>query len=177
MHSLKLALIWAASAAVVGLCLWIPLGAAAGLIVRYEAWPGSELLLLAFFVYCAMAPFVAIPILSVAVPVYTAVFYLWSIVCRRRPTADSRLSIVSAFTAVIALPPALTIAIVGAWWPGGFIWFEFVVLLPFYFTIMWGATGLPRAVVSSLRPGAFSENLELERASYHASGKAGQAHS
>lgn len=156
------ALSWAGTGALIGVALWVVLGATAGAFVAQSTWQGAvSVLPLAMLSYALVAPVVAVIVAVICIPVYTGVFYMWALLCKRRESWDRQWNTLSAFAAAVSLVPAFGFALGSAWWPGGVFWSEFAVFLLFYFPMFWGATLLPRALVTQLQPGAFSGRQDL----------------
>jgi len=159
---------WVGLGALNGLVLWISLGAVAVSLTGEDTWQGAignaVLVALLYFLY---SPYLALLILVIAVPIYATVFWLWALICTKKPWLDSSWPPVLLAASGFALPPSLVISTVSVLGKEGVAWPKFLVLMLLYFTIFWGAIISPRWLVQSLAPGAFSgEPNQLESAKF-----------
>ncbi|HET9299670.1 MAG TPA: hypothetical protein VFO11_06965 [Candidatus Polarisedimenticolaceae bacterium] len=147
---LGLTMLWAFSSAVSGVLLWVPLG---GMAHAFAAPTATGIVVPLLTVW--YAPFVGAFAIAYATPVLALLFGAWGVLCRRHPSFDSPKG-VAFFALLLALTGACVCAAAFARPSLVFSWSVFWTLMPFYVLIIGGAVMLPRWLLSSLTPGAFS---------------------
>ena len=146
-----LALLWAASGAVIGALCWGALGAivyplmsAASLADVVRFWP-PRFLAAAYF-----GGFIAVVVL----PFYASIFASWLYASRRHPSMEASIRSVARGSFVLALPLGAAVFLGNLWSQStlGLFWRHALILSPFALASAWVAIFLPRVAVPALRP-------------------------
>lgn len=151
MKTLWRAVMWAVAANLVAIVVWSFLTAVSWPIIRREA-PILSHSFRGFFSAFAGASYWGAALTVLTVPACIAVFFAWLVLVRRRPQLESTPSRRVLGALLLALPPALLIA-VGFGYPFSdrYLWRTAAVMFPVGLISCWVGVWLPRSRVLGRR--------------------------